>query len=447
MNVIICGAGEVGTYCAEVLAGTGHNITVIDSRPERLRYIEETMDVRTLNGNCANADVLREAGVADRNAALVAATNVDEINLLTAAVGKGIGVGKAIARVHHSAYYEQRGLDYRTHLGIDRLICPEFSTAQAIASTLRNPAALVIESFASGQIETQEFPVSDDAEAIGRTLAELPLPRGVRLAAIRRQGAAFLPTGVTVIGAGDVVILVGNTDVIQEARRLFRSAETGRRRIVIMGGTSMAVWLARALDDKSFSIRLFETDRDRAEELANKLNWISVLHADVTDVAVFEDERVAEADAFIGVTDDEEHNILACAWAKSAGVEQVISVVQRRRYLNLVNRINIDSAFSPRVVAVRQIERVINDAPMLQMASLAEGVLDIYRVRIRSTAEAVGKPLRQLPLSPDWMIAAISHDTSVRVPTADDYIHAGDTVMVIGRHGKESKLREVFGVK
>ena len=106
-------------------------------------------------------------------------------------------------------------------------------------------------------------------------------------------------------------------------------------------------------------------------ELAGKLPWVNVLHADVTDVAVFEDERVAEADAFIGLTDDEEHNILACAWAKTANVEQTIAVVQRRRYLNLVSRINIDAAFSPRAVAVRQIERAINDAPMLQMASLA----------------------------------------------------------------------------
>ena len=62
-------------------------------------------------------------------------------------------------------------------------------------------------------------------------------------------------------------------------------------------------------------------------------------------------------------------------------------------------------------------------------------------------ADAIGKPLRQLPLSPDWMIAAISHDTSVRVPTADDFVHAGDALMLIGRHGKEAKLKQVFGVK
>lgn len=446
MNVIICGAGEVGTYGAEVLAQAGHNITVIDSRPDRLRYIEETMDVRTLAGNCADADVLEEAGVDDK-AALVAATNSDEINLLTSAVGRGLGAGKVVARVHHSAFFEQRGFDYRTHLGIDRLICPEFSTAQAIASTLRNPAALVIESFASGQIETHEFPVSDGADAVGRPLAEVSLPRGVRLAAIRRDGTAFLPSATTVIQPGDLVILVGNTEVIDDARKLFRKTEQGRRRVVIMGGTAMSVWLCRALQERTFSIRLFETDRARAEELAGKLPWVNVLHADVTDVAVFEDERVAEADAFIGLTDDEEHNILACAWAKTANVEQTIAVVQRRRYLNLVSRINIDAAFSPRAVAVRQIERAINDAPMLQMASLAEGVIDVYRVRIRATADAIGKPLRQLPLSPDWMIAAISHDTSVRVPTADDFVHAGDALMLIGRHGKEAKLKQVFGVK
>jgi trk system potassium uptake protein TrkA len=447
MNVIICGAGEVGTYCAEVLARDGHNITVIDARPERLRQIEETMDVRILQGNCANADLLREAGAADREAALVAATNSDEINLLTAAVAKGVGIGRVCARVHHSAYFEQRGLDYKTHFGIDRLICPEFSTAQAVASTLRNPAALAIEMFASGQIETQEFPLSPGAEAIGKSLAELPLPQGVRLAAIRRAGTAFLPSAATVIEADDGVILVGNTDVIGSARKLFQRSDPGRQRLVVMGGSSLSVWLCRALQERAFSIRLFEPDRARAEELAEKLDWVTVLNADATDVAVFEEEGIAEADAFVGATYDEEHNILACAWAKAAGVGHVIGIVQRRRYLHVVERINIDHAFSPRVVAVRQIERAINDAPMLQMASLAEGVIDVYRVKVRATAEAVGKPLRKLPLSPDWMVAAISHDGHVRVPSADDFIHAGDAVMVIGRHGAESKLKQIFAVK
>ncbi len=444
MNVIICGAGEVGTHAAEVLAAAGHSITVIDQMADRLATIDESMDVRTMLGNCANADVLREVGADHERAAVVAATDSDEINLLTATVAKGVGCGKIIARVHHSAYFDHRGLDYRQHLHIDQLICPEFSTAQSVAAALRNPAALMVENFASGHIEMQQFPVSPNAPATGKTLIELDLPKGMRLAAIRRGDRAFLPVATTEIQAEDVVILVGNRDVFHLGRKLFVKSEAKRQHLVIMGGSSMGVWLCRALQDRAFSIRLFEPDRERAEELAEKLDWVTVMNADPTDASTFEEEKIADADGFIGLTDDDEHNILGCALAKSVGVKQVISVVQRPRYVHLMKRVGIDNAYSPRIVAVRHIERSLDDSPLLSMASLAKGVIEAYRVIVSPTAEAVGKPLKSLPLSPDWMIVARQHGDEINVPTAEDLIHVGDMLMAVGKHGTESKLKQVF---
>jgi trk system potassium uptake protein TrkA len=445
MNVIICGASEVGTHAAEVLAAAGHGITVVDRNAERLAAIDDLMDVRTFAGNCANADVLREVGGDDSDSAVVAATDSDEINLLTATVAKGIGAGKTIARVHHSAYFDRRGLDYRKHLNIDHLICPEYSTAQAIAAALRNPAALMIENFASGQIEMQQFPVSADAPAVGKSLVQLDLPKGMRLAAIRRADRAFLPVATTEIEAADIVILVGNKDIFGTGRKLFMKSDTRRQRLVIMGGSAMAVWLGRALRDKDFSIRLFEPDRDRAEKLAEKLDWLTVVNAEATDVSVFEDERLGEIDGFVGLSEDDEHNILGCALAKSVGVKQVISVVQRPRYVHLMKRVGIDHAFSPRIVAVRHIEQNLDNSPLLSMASLAKGVVEAYRVIVSPTSDAVGKPLKSLRLSPDWMIVAVQHGDNVRVPTADDFIHGGDTLMAVGKHGTENKLKQVFG--
>ncbi len=147
MNIIICGNGDVGSHAAEVLASEGHSITVIDLDGVRLRAAEDTMDVRTLVGNCAEATVLREAGVESADM-LVAATNVDEVNLLSASIGKAMGAAKCIARVHHTAFFEQKGWDYQRQFNIDRLICPEYSTALSIARKLRNPVALAIEDFA-----------------------------------------------------------------------------------------------------------------------------------------------------------------------------------------------------------------------------------------------------------------------------------------------------------
>ncbi|MCB9849183.1 MAG: Trk system potassium transporter TrkA [Phycisphaerales bacterium] len=443
MNIVICGAGQVGSHAAEVLAPAGHNITVIDKSPSRIRSVADTLDVRTLRGNCASAEVLREAGC-ERADLLVAATSSDEINLLTAAVAKGVGVGSTVVRVHHSTYFAQRGLDYQAHLGIDKLICPEYSTAQTIARTLRNPGALAIENFARGKIEMHEVLVSEGAAAIGVALADLGLPRGTRLAAITRDADMFIPESASVVRPGDKVVLVGNTDVFQQARKLFTKERGGKRRIVVMGGPAMGVWLCRALHRREFSIRLFELRRERAEELAEKLDWVTIIQADPADRSVFDEEHLDQADSLVALLDDDEHNILACAWAKSMGVKQAIAVVQRADYLHLLAGVGIDRAFSPRIVAVREIEAFLAKGPLQRIASLAEGIIDVYRVRVSDKSKVIGKALRDVRIAPDWVVTAIERGADVQVPAADNTIEAGDTVLVIGRSGADAKLKKIF---
>ncbi|MDH3584841.1 MAG: NAD-binding protein, partial [Phycisphaerae bacterium] len=222
--------------------------------------------------------------------------------------------------------------------------------------------------------------------------------------------------------------------------------EGGRRKVVVMGGPAMAVWLSRALHDKSVAIRLFETNRARAEELADKLEWVTVVNADPTDPAVFEEERIGEADSFVALRTDDEHNILSCAWAKSAGVKQTIAVITRPTYSRLIERVGVDEAVNPSAVAARQIALELDTAGLVPVASLGEGAIQIFRVRVGPRSELLGKPLRKLKLSPKWMVAAIQHGQQIRVPTAEDFIHVDDNVIVVGKPGDESRLGELFDV-
>jgi len=445
MDIIICGTGEVGKHAAGVLVAKNHKVTVIDLNAEALRGVEDSLDARTLVGNCAHAGTLLEAGCGSADVVL-ATTNDDETNLLTATIAKRIGAKKSIARVHRTQYFQPGEFDYEKNLEIDRLICPELVTARAIAQTIRNPGAMAIEHFARGQIEMQQIPVARNAEVIGMELKDIPLPSGTRIAAIGRLESAFIPAAGTKIEQGDSVVLVGDPAHFPVARRFFHDDQYGRRRIVIMGGPPMAVWLCRLLRNRNVSIRLFEINRERAEQLAEQLDWVTVINADPTDPDVFEEERIADVSAFVALAHDEE-NILGCVLAKSHGVTNAIAVVERSKYISLLARIGIDRSFSPRLVAVKEIESIIDDRPLLRLSSIAEGVVDVYRVRVSSTAPTIGHPLREVKLSPNWIIAAIQRNGAVKVPGANDIIEVGDTLIVIGKHGKEDALRTLFKVK
>jgi len=447
MNIVICGAGEVGRHSAEVLAAAGHNITVIDRQAETLADLDDVLDVRSLNGSGVHADVLLEAGCAKADL-VIASMHGDEMNLLSASIAKALGADKVIARVHHSAYYERRGLDYARHLGIDHLVCPEFSTALAIASTLRSPGSLAIEQFAKGQVEMQQFPVSDNAKAVGTDLIDLKLPASSLLAAVEREGKAFLPDAQTVILKDDVVTLIGESVGFDKARKLFDTETDRSRRVIILGGTSQCVWVCRALKDRGFSIRVFESNEARAQELAEKLQWVTILHADAINTDALKHERIDLADAFLAVTDDEERNILAAARAKSMGVRSAVVLLQRPTYQHLLGHVGIDKAFSPRTTAVNEILRLLESGPVKHLATLAEGIAEVFELSVPIGAgKAVNKPLKEIKLPDQTLLAAVQRDDKVFVPGADSQIQEEDTVIAIAPARARKALRKLFNGK
>ena len=159
---------------------------------------------------------------------------------------------------------------------------------------------------------------------------------------------------------------------------------------------------------------------------------------------MYEEERIGQADVFVALLNDDEDNIIGSVLAKSLGVTQVIAVVQKSTYLDLLYHIGIDRPFSPRVVAAQEIEVMLDERPIRPLASLAEDKIDAFQVRVTEQTPAVGKALKDIKLSPDWVIAAIRRGEDIWVPSADDAIQRGDTALVIGRHGTEKLLKQLL---
>ena len=444
MDIVIAGAGEVGRHTAEVLSPAGHNITVVDRNEALLATLDEQLDVRSYLGDATHAHALSEAGVASTDL-FVAATENDHTNLLSASIAKGLGAAATIARVHHSAFFDRRGLDYAKHLGIDHLVCPEHTTAQAIASALRSPGALAIEQFAKGKIQMQALPVQPQVKAIGTSLRQLELPAACRVAVIRRGDMAILPTAETTLDKGDVVTVIGEAGTFDKVSALFTGGTEQRLKVVLMGGSTQAVWVCRALRHRRFAVRLFVPERERAEELSEKLDWVTVLNEEVISAEAMASERIGKADAFIAATDDDESNVLACAMAKSVGASMVVAVQQRGTYLHLMEHVGIDKAFSPRITAVTEITRLMARGAIRKLAPLAEGYAEVFALRVPDTAtKAVGKPLHELELPQHAMLAVIQREAEVFVPLATSTVEPGDVLIVIAPESAAKPLGRMF---
>ncbi|MEM1210864.1 MAG: Trk system potassium transporter TrkA [Planctomycetota bacterium] len=444
MDVVICGAGEVGRHSAEVLSANGHNITIIDQDPRKLAAIDQTMDVRLLEGSGAEASILRQGNVHKADL-FIAATNIDEVNLLAASAAKGVGAGKTIARVHHSPYYDRKDLDYAYHLGINHLVCPEFETARAIAATIRSPAATAVENFATGKIQLKSLPVAKDAKAAGKSLVELKLD-GARIAAVQREGTAFLPVASTTIQVGDVVTVIGEAKGFEKVQKLFGAEHARKRKVIIMGGSTQSVWLCREMHNRQTSVRLFVAREHRAQELSEKIDWVTVINADVIQTDVLREEHIEQADAFIASADAEETNILAAARAKTMGVANAICILQRGTYLHLLEHIGIDHSFSPRTSAVEQIVRLIEPGNVHGLGPLAQGLAEVFEVRVTKAAKEIAStPLAELKLPEQCLVAAIQREDEAFVPGAMNQFKYGDTAIVIAPAQQAKALKKLFG--
>ncbi|MGB0716638.1 MAG: Trk system potassium transporter TrkA [Phycisphaerae bacterium] len=446
MHVIIGGAGEVGSHTAEVLSSSGYSVTVIDLSAERTRMVADRLDVRTLVGNCAHLDVLTEAGC-EKCDVFVAATEFDEINLLAGSLAKQVGAAHTIVRVHHTANFALSGTPLAKNIGIDGMLCPEFLTAMEIARTMRNPGSIALEEFSQGHLLMQRLQVAGNAPAVGLALADISLPDATRIATVEGADGPSIAEAKSVIREGDYVTLIGETRTFDQARKLFTKQKEKKFHVAVMGGSPTSVWLARVLKSRFFSVRIFVQNHDRAEELAEKLDHITVLEADPTDVSTFQDEQIEKADVFIAATADDEANIMACAQAKALGTKTTVAVVQRSKYMSLFEHIGIDRVYSPRSVAVNSILSLIDTGPVRSVVRFADNTIEVYEIHPNKKAKVIGHELRNIKMPPHSMIAAIRRDDRACVPGADAQVQPGDALLVIAPVGIRDQLKKLFIAK
>lgn len=426
------------------MAPDGHNVTLIDKDPAKLSECESLIDIGAMEGDATRAEVLRRAGAGEADL-FIAATSIDEINLLSASIASGLGCDQTIARVHHASYFESQGLDYAKHFGIDHLVCPEHTTAVAVATTLRSPGSQEVENFARGSIELQRLPVGEGSKATRAKLSELTLPACSLVVAVERGEESFRPNANTELLAGDMVTVLGDESSLAKLFKVFGMETPRRLKVMLVGGTNQGVWLCRELRAKQFQVRLFESDPVRAAALSERLPWVTVLTGDIIASEVLLDERVDQADAFVACTDDDETNILIAARAKTMGAKSAVCVLQRSVYMHLLSHIGIDKVFSPRSTAVGEILRRLETGSMRNLATLADGVAEVYEARLTKAAAAViGTPLKDLDLPEQALVALVQRGGKTFIPGAADALAVGDTVVVIAPSKARRPLRKAL---
>jgi len=221
-NIIIAGAGNVGSYLAKSLESNVSNINIklIELNQETAeKAATELKKSIVLNGNSIDKNILEQAGV-NKTDAFVAITNNDNINLISSVIAKEMGAKQALSLLQDNNYN-----DLQSRLNIDALINPRATTISSILRYLRKGRIRDAHPLYNGSVEVLEAEIVDASPLIGKQIKDADIPDELRFGAILRKDSIIRPEGDTVLEVNDRIVIFSLSESIHAVEQLFRTSQ------------------------------------------------------------------------------------------------------------------------------------------------------------------------------------------------------------------------------
>ncbi|HEY8888346.1 MAG TPA: Trk system potassium transporter TrkA [Gallionella sp.] len=435
MKILILGAGQVGSTVAESLVGEANDITVVDTDAEKLRQLQDRLDLRTLVGNAAHPSILEQAGIVDTDM-LLAVTQSDEVNLVACKLAASLyNTPTRIARIRAPDYLARQEVFSGDNFCVSFSICPEQILTDYIVKLIEFPEALQVQKFFQGKASLVAVRAFQGGPLVGKPLSFLRthMPQvETRVAAIFRKDGPLIPEGSTVIEEGDEIFFIAATDNIRSVLKEMRRMDKPCKRVMIVGGGNIGLRLAKALEH-DYQVKLIEYNKKSCQKLAGELTRTLVLNGDGTDEKLLQQEHVADVDVFCALTNDDENNIMSALLAKQGGAGKVIALINRSAYVDLLQGGKIDIALSPAHVTIGSLLAYVRQGDVAAVHSLRRGAaeaLELVAHGDRQSSRVVGRRIDEIELPKGATIGAIVRGGDVIMGHHDLVIEAEDHVIV-----------------
>jgi trk system potassium uptake protein TrkA len=452
MNIFIAGGGQVAAFIGKRLVHEGHEVTLVERKEDRCRELEAQLDAHVVHGNAASIATWRRAGI-ERAEMLITVTQSDELNLLAAFIAHAEAPHSVKAvRLRTPDFQAWSGLLEDRGVRIDRVIHPETDIIARILRVLPVPGVSDIRDFAGGAVKMFGMNVKRDSWLVDKSLDDLEAagpPPSSMVAMIFRGSSVIIPHGAEILRAGDHVYTVTTRDSLETFMRFMGiKAQVRLQRVFIVGGHEVGIEVARALEAQGVAIKLFEEDAGRCEAIAETLEKTVVIHGDGTDQETLWQENIEGIDAFLALTDNDNSNVIAGLIARRLGAAKVVAQVNRLNYMGMVGGLGINTTVSPRLKVVDAILEFVRKGDVLSVRSFGEEAAEAIEIQAPATSPYIGRPLRDIRLPRDAIVAAIARaHGEVIVPRGDDTIEAGDRVVFVALEHCVSALETAFLAK
>jgi len=453
MKILILGAGQVGSSAAYHLSREEANeVTVVDTRADVLRELQDRLDIRTIVGHAAYPDVLERAGASDTDI-IVALTDMDETNMIACQVAYTLyHTPTKIARIRSAEYMSARKLFKQEAIPIDVRISPEQLVCEYVEQLILYPGTMQVLEFAGGRVRLVGARADRDGLLVGNQISTLKehIPNTeARIAAVYRDGKALELDGNTIIEENDQVFFIAARQDIRVFMSEMRKLEDPVRRVVIAGGGNIGVRLALALEQTN-QVKIIERNPQRARVISEQLNRAIVLVGDAADEELLLEENIDNVDVFCALTNAEEANILSAMLAKRLGAKKVMALINRPSYAELVESGTIDVAISPQQITIGSLLAHVRRGDVVKVHSLRRGAAEAIEAVAHGSedeSKVVGRKIEDIPLPRGTNIVAVVRGEQVIIAHHDTVIETDDHVILfMTDRRKIERLEDLFQV-
>ncbi len=451
MNIIIAGDGKVGSTLARQLTSEGYNVTLIDSNPKVLEASVERYDVIAVNGNCASMNVLKQAGVMEADL-LIAATNLDEVNLLCCTTAHGLNPKlHTIARIRDPEYTEQI-FEMHHIFGLSMAINPERQAAAEIERLLKFPGFLRRDAFAKGRSEIVELRIDSKSKLCNVSLIEMSgiVKCKVLVCAVLRNGQAIAPGGNFVLKEGDRIFVTAPTENLTILLKNLGIITRRVKNVMLCGAGRVSYYLASELLKSGISVTIVEKDLERCRELCALLPEADIIHGNAGDTEVLESEGLNSFDALVTLTGMEELNMIVSLHGISMGVPQVITKLGHVSNRGIIDSLNLGSVICPKDLVANNILRYVRamqnqTGAAVSVHAIADGQVEAVEFMVEDHVRNCGVPLKDLKLKNNVLVASITHGSKTEIPNGSSTFGPGDSVVVVTTvRGSVRQLDDIF---
>ena len=443
MRIVIVGAGEVGSHLAKLLSDEEQDIMLVDADAERLTLLDANYNLMTYVGSPTSFATLREAGAA-RCDLFIAVTPYESNNIVACSVAKNLGARFTVARKDTYDFMNPANAAHVKHMGVDKVIYPEYLAAQEIITALKRTWVRNWFELHEGQIILAGVKLRAGAPLAGMKLKDFAYSnRHFHVSAIKRNHETIIPRGDHRMEIGDILYFTTTRDHIDDLLALTGKTEHKIKRVLIMGGSKIAVRLVNSAHEE-FKFKIIESDLDICRKLPQKCPDCEIIHGDASDIDLLSDIGIADMDAFVALTASSETNIFTCLTAKELGVKKTIADVENIQFISQAENLNIGTVINKKLLASSTIFQLLLDADSSTSKCLALADAEVAEIEVQPGSKITRSAVKDLTLPKELTLAGLIRNGEGMLISGGTQLQPGDHVLVFCLAGNLHKVERLF---